>query len=106
MQLFEPSDLLTLCDGQECCSSLTTPPRSKKDMQNNRMNDNPYYLICSICRNNCIVRQPDSDKVLNGELSGQEMFPKIEHYVTNSTSSGDTANRYLKAVYCLMFNFR
>lgn len=95
MQSLQPSDLLTLCDGQGGCSSLTTVPRSKiYDMAHTRINDISYVSIYSISQNNDVDRPPDYDDVLVGELSGQEVLPKAEHHVPNPMFRGDNAERY------------
>lgn len=95
MQSLKPSDLLTLCDEQGGCSSLTTPSSSKKsDVSHTREHDISHVPIYSICLNNCKERPPDSDDVLPRKLSGQEVLPKIEHYVSSPMFRIDDAIRY------------
>lgn len=95
MQSLQPSDLLTLCEGQRDCSSLTTPSRSKRyDVPHTRVHDIPYVPIYSICLNNCKDRLPDSDDILVGELIGQEVLPKVEHYVQSPMFRVGDATRY------------
>lgn len=89
------SDLITLCDAQGGCYSLTTPPRTLSyDRPHVIVNCIPYLPIYSICRNNIVDRPPDYDDVVFGDLSGQEVFPKVEHYVPSPMFRVDDAMRY------------
>lgn len=95
MQSLQPNDLLTLCDEPGDCSSLTKLSSSKKsDLSHTRDHDISFIPIYSICLNNSKGRPPDSDDVLLSELSGQEVLPKVEHYVSSPMFRVDDAIRY------------
>lgn len=94
MQSLQPSDLLTLCDEQGGCSTLTTHSSRKKCDASHTREHISYVPIYSICLNDCKDKPPDSDDVLPRELSGQEVLPKIEHYQSSPMFRVDDAIRY------------